>query len=262
VVDETAGWLEHERYLTELEADVRLFAGLVAEGDQAARVPSCPDWDLAELCRHQGMVHRWVTEVVRTGAQERLGFDALPDPVMPDDADGRADWLRRGGLAVAEELRKAGPDLRVWGWAWEQNTRFWGRRMAHETMVHRLDAELALGRAGKVPADLAADNIDELLHNAGAPAARVYRNRDRLRGEGDTLHVHCTDTHGEWLLSRTPEGFRYERGHAKADAALRGPAAQLMELLLNRHTSAVPNEVERLGDSAVIALWLDGLAFG
>ena len=105
---------------------------------------------------------------------------------------------------------------------------------------------------------LAADGIDELLHNAGAEAARAYPYRDRLRGEGGTLHLHCTDVHGEWLLRRTAEGFAYEPGHAKGDAVLRGPAAELMRLLTKRLPEG-DGEVQRFGDDAVIALWLDGL---
>ena len=256
----TAGQWDHERYLTAVEAEARRFAEAVAQGAPAARVPSCPDWDLAELCRHQGSVHRWVTRIVGTRAQGRVGWDALPDPDMPADASGQAEWLLRGALTMVGLLRETGPDVQVWGWAAEQHTGWWGRRMAHETLVHRVDAELAWGQVGPVDAELAADGIDELLHNAAAPAARAFPRRGRLRGEGGTLHLHCTDVHGEWMLRRTPEGFGYEPGHGKGEAALRGPAAELM-LLLNKRLPDGRNDVEVLGDDDLVALWLDGLTF-
>jgi uncharacterized protein (TIGR03083 family) len=255
--------LSHEQYLTVVQADARRFADLVATADPTARVPSCPDWDLAELCRHTGLVHRWVTQVVRTRAQDRIAFDGLPDATLPDSPAERSEWLLRGAAELVDLLRAGGTDTEVWGWAREQHTGWWGRRMAHETLVHRIDAELAAGRPSTVAPDLAADAIDELLHNAGAPTARTYSRRDRLRGEGGTLHVHCTDTHGEWLLRRTPDGFAYDLGHAKGEAALRGPAAQLMLLLLHRlPDGTAATDVEVLGDAPLVDLWLDGLTFG
>jgi uncharacterized protein (TIGR03083 family) len=254
-------WLEHERYVTALESDARLFAAAVAGGDPAARVESCPEWALADLCRHQGIVHRWVAQVIRTRAQERLPFTDLPDSEMPEDPAGQAEWLLRGAGQLVELLRDRGPAEPVWGWALEQHTGFWGRRMAHETLVHRIDAEAAVGPVGPVDAELAADGIDELVHNAMAPASRVYSKRGVLRGEGGTLHLHCTDVHGEWLLRRTPEGFSYEEGHGKGEAAVRGPAVEVMLLLLNRLPEG-RGGVEVLGDKAVLELWLEGLTFG
>ena len=37
-----------------------------------------------------------------------------------------------------------------------------------------------------------------------------------------SLHLHCTDTNGEWLMS-LDDGFELVRAHAKGAAALRGP---------------------------------------
>jgi uncharacterized protein (TIGR03083 family) len=255
-------WLEHERYLTSLDTEVRRFAEVVAAGEPGAGVEYCPEWTLADLSRHQGLVHRWALQVVTVGAQERVSWDELPDQEAPEDPAGRAEWLLRGATRLAELLRERGPAEKVWSWGAEQHTGFWARRMAHETLIHRIDAESAVGPApaGAVDAVLAADNIDELLHNALAPQARAFPERDRLRGEGGTLHLHCTDVPGEWLLRRTPEGFASEQGHAKAEAALRAPAAELM-LLLNRRLPDGRNAVEILGDQALVELWLDGLTF-
>ncbi|WP_042400700.1 maleylpyruvate isomerase family mycothiol-dependent enzyme [Streptacidiphilus carbonis] len=253
--------LGHERYLAAVEADARLFAAAMAEGDPEVMVPSCPEWRLVNLCTHLGKVHRWVTQIVSTRAQERVDWSALPDAKAPADPAGLAEWLLRGALQVTAVLREAGPGVPVWGWAGEHSTGWWGRRMAQETLVHRIDAELAVGGTpGGIDAELAADNIDELLANAFAPASRAFPNRDRLRGEGegDSLHVHCTDVPGEWLLRRTPEGFTYEHGHAKGDAVLRGPAAELM-LLVNKRLPDGRNDVQVIGDDRVVGLWLDGL---
>src|SRR4029450_10613853 len=46
----------------------------------------------------------------------------------------------------------------------DQTVGFWIRRMAQETVIHRIDAELGTGQPiAPVPADLALDGIDELL---------------------------------------------------------------------------------------------------
>ncbi len=257
-------WLEHERYLAALDADTAALAEAVADGDPEARVPACPDWDLGALVRHTGTVHRWAFHIVDTRATERPGWDDLPDAEAPADAAGLARWFERGSRRLAALLRERGPAEPVWGWAWERHTGFWARRMAQETLVHRIDAEQATGRASAVDADLAADNVDELLHNATARGARAFPNLKALAvtgaepQEGDgTLHLHCTDTPGEWLLRRTAEGFAYDEGHAKGAAAVRGTARELL-LWINRRG---PAEVEVLGDTEVARLWSEGLVF-
>ena len=80
-----------------------------------------------------------------------------------------------------------------------------------------------------------------------------------LRGDGETLHFHATDVDsGEWLATRTPEGVTWEDGHAKADVAVRGPAADLL-LVLNRRWS--PARVEVLGDAALLDHWIEHSKF-
>lgn len=261
MTEQHVGRFDHEEYLAAVRAEAGRCAEAVANGDPDARVPGCPDWDLAELCRHLGLVHRWVTRIVGTRSRERVGWDDLPDPAMPDDPKGRADWLLRGAHTVTELLAGAGTDTPVWGWAEEQHTGWWGRRMAHETLVHRIDAEQAAhGRTGPVDPELAADNIDELLHNAVAPAARAFPRRAALRDAPGTLHLHCDDAHGEWLLRPADTGFDYERGHRKADTAVRGPALHLL-LLLNGRLPEGPNELQVFGAPEALSTWLDGLTF-
>ncbi len=254
-------WLEHERYVAALEAEAAALARAVADGDPDARVPACPDWDLGELVRHTGKVHRWAFHIIDTRTMERPGWDGLPDAEAPADAAGLARWLEGGSRRLAALLRERGPAEPVWGWAVEQHTGFWGRRMAHETLVHRIDAEQATtGRASAVDPDLAADNVDELLHNATARGARAFPNLKALAlpQEGDsTLHLHCTDVPGEWLLRPAAGGFDYDEGHAKGAAAVRGGARELL-LWINRRGAA---EVEVIGDTEVARLWSEGLVF-
>ena len=63
---------------------------------------------------------------------------------------------------------------------------------------------------------------------------------------GATLHIHCTDTAGEWLLTLTAEGCEVERIHAKGDAALRGAASDLLLAVWHRTPLA---DIDVVGDA-------------
>jgi uncharacterized protein (TIGR03083 family) len=106
---------------------------------------------------------------------------------------------------------------------------FWLRRMAQETTMHRIDAEQATGVAGPVDAALAVDGIDELFD-----LFLPRRHAGKATGDGETAHVHATDAEGEWLLRLTGDGIAVERGHAKGDVAVRGPAGDLLLWLWGR----------------------------
>jgi uncharacterized protein (TIGR03083 family) len=59
-------------------------------------------------------------------------------------------------------VQAAGSDP-VWAFGEMRPASFWARRMAHETAVHRADAEIAVGRTPDLAPELAADAIDERL---------------------------------------------------------------------------------------------------
>ena len=70
---------------------------------------------------------------------------------------------------------------------------FWARRQAHETAIHRADAEIALGAWPDYPPDFAADGVDELIIGFG------QRRRYRPSAEtGGSLQVRATDTGHAW----------------------------------------------------------------
>jgi hypothetical protein len=81
-----------------------------------------------------------------------------------------------------------------------------------------------------------------------------------LRGHGQTLHFHATDPGlgdaGEWLARRTPSGVAWRHGHGRGDAALRGPALDLL-LVLSRRAALDGSQVEVSGDPRLLAHWLE-----
>ena len=57
---------------------------LLADCDPAARVPSCPDWDAADLVWHLATVQRWWAEVIGARPDRPADFDP-PRPESYDD---------------------------------------------------------------------------------------------------------------------------------------------------------------------------------
>ena len=72
---------------------------------------------------------------------------------------------------------------------------FWARRQAHETAIHRADAESASGVVPDYAPDFAADGIDELIMGFGQ--RRKYRPETSADGG---MQVLATDTGDAWHL--------------------------------------------------------------
>jgi uncharacterized protein (TIGR03083 family) len=249
----------HDAYCDALEAEITRFADVVRGADLDTAVPTCGDWTLANLVEHTGIVERWAAEMVRRRATERLDRRRLDVPV-PDHADELPEWLAAGSDEIVGAFRATDPDAAMWAWGAEKHARFWPRRMLHETTVHRADAELALGRDPRIDADVAVDGVDELLDNL--PHAAYFRPHvAELRGDGESLHVHCTDADGEWTVRLEPDGFHWDHGHAKATTAVRGPAGDLL-LLIYRRRPPTDDRYEVYGDDRVLARWLEHSALG
>lgn len=254
------GMLGHDRYHAELVAEARRFADAVHGADPGQRVPTCPEWTLGQLTQHLGRGHRWAAAIVEHRSAEPVPMDEVDDAAPPDDPGERSAWLLSGAERLAGAVRDAGPGTPVWTWSHDRTAGFWLRRMAHESLLHRVDAELAVGRPVGVAPDMAADSVSDLLWTFTDVPSIV----PDLRGEGETLHIHATDDGlgeaGEWLVHRTPDGVTWEQAHRKGDVAVRGRAADLM-LVLWRRATPDPGRVEVLGDERVLTHWLEHSAF-
>ena len=105
---------DHEWFCARTGAEIEAMASVVGDApDISAPVATCPEWTIADLARHTGLVHRWATEIVSSRASSRIPF---PDADSPwESADGWAQWLAAGAAPLLDALRAAGPDaaLRV-----------------------------------------------------------------------------------------------------------------------------------------------------
>ena len=241
--------MDRDTYLEQLARDGGRMAEL-ARGDLTAAVPTCPDWTLRDLLVHTGQVHRWQTEAGRVDAGTFPDMSNAEQP--PDDDADFADWFQRGVDEAVATLSTIDPDERRWTWTHPEGgdtAQWYFRRIAQETIVHRIDAELAAGEVTDVDPAMAADGVDELLE----VFLPLYAGRP-VGGTGQTLHLHATDTEGEWLLTFQADRIDSARGHAKGDAAVRAGARDLLLLAWGR---AALGDTETFGDESVVALFRD-----
>ncbi|MDH3459113.1 MAG: maleylpyruvate isomerase family mycothiol-dependent enzyme, partial [Gemmatimonadota bacterium] len=142
----------------------RRLLDVVAGADLDAPVPPCPGWDVRELVRHLGGVHRWATRYVSEARTAVI--DADLDEIVrrwPGDAE-LLDWFADGHQTLLDALVNAPPDLDCFTFLEAPSPlAMWARRQAHETSIHRVDAESAVGAVTPFPTRLASDGIDELV---------------------------------------------------------------------------------------------------
>ena len=246
--------VNHDEHCDALEVEIERFASTFETADTGLRVPSCPDWSVEELALHLGTIHRWAQRLVVTRAPERVSSATMNLDLDPVDAT----WLRRGGESLLATLRNADPDDSMWAWGVDQHVRFWSRRQLHETLVHRIDLELAIGAPWSVEPKVALDAIDELFQNL-APAGRFSPRVRELRGEGELLRFTSIDTSASWTVQLLPEGFAFVMSSDVPHVELSGPAADLFGVLYRRQPLE-GSDLQVVGHRPLLDFWLSNSA--
>lgn len=234
--------MEPSTHLSHLRADAAALLDAY-RSDPAATVPSCPGWDRAALLAHVTSVHAWVRAQLDVGPGERVRRSDTGPPPAGDELPG----LYESGVVDLLARLEAMDLAATWPtWAGPQPGTFFPRRMAHETAVHRWDAD-----PSPIAADLAIDGVDEFLELF---APRIPG--EKLDATDGTIHLHATDAAsdaGEWLIRLTAGGIVFEHGHAKGDVAVRGGASDLLLWSWNR--VPVDDRFEVFGDPALLQTW-------
>ncbi|UQA96862.1 maleylpyruvate isomerase family mycothiol-dependent enzyme [Streptomyces halobius] len=243
-------------------AETATFTAVLNGADLATPVPTCPGWTLADLVKHTGSVQRWFASLLNAHIQSPPQNHEA-ELRLPARTDAYPGWLVESAAVAADAFTATEPNLPMWAWGADQHVRFWARRMLFETLVHRADAELALGLRPAIDRALAVDGIDEFLVNL--PFAAFFAPKvANLRGTGETIRFHTTDKNADWLVSLSPDGFGIEQAGAPADttadATVRATAADLLLLLYGRrhHTTGA---VEHEGDQDLLLHWFANSAF-
>lgn len=210
------------------------------------------EWNVRDLVTHVGGVHRWAGDVVRTGATA-LDTAAGRDVGRGPGDDELLEWFVTGHAALVSALRSASPDLAAATFlAAPSPLHFWARRQAHETAIHRADADAACGELSTYTPGFAQDGIDELLHGFAARKSLAIDTNA-------TIVLDATDG-PSWLVSVGGERISAEPIDDVARAGLaggdvdrvdvRGSSSDLYVWLWNRDSQVVLS-----GSRAVADLW-------
>jgi uncharacterized protein (TIGR03083 family) len=233
--------MKDSRFLECLAADfTRLRA--VAPIDPTAAVPSCPGWTVADLTRHVGQAYLHKTLAMREGAEP----DTWP-PKELADAEPLA-LLDQAYAGLLDEFATRKPEDPAGTWYTpDQTVGFWIRRMAQETVIHRIDAELGTGQpVAPVPDDLAVDGIDELLKVFVAYGVAEWGDyfTDILAGSPGRTYAVRTDG-AAWRVRTGPGLFAVEDGAADdaADVTVSGPPTAVLRWAWNRESAGEPSGV-------------------
>lgn len=243
--------MEVSEHIAALGREGDLLAAAASRVEPDRPVPTCPDWQLRDLVRHTGSAHRWAAAIVTQPSPQPIPAGEEVTGPMPDDHD-LVDWYRESLGTLVAGLEAAEPDVACWSFLPAPSPlAFWARRQAHETGIHRVDAESAGGAVTPFPADFAVDGLDELL------CAFVVRPGGKLRSDPPRrLHLHARDTGDDWLVDIGPDHVTTTREKAAADCSVSGPASDLHLLMWNRRTA---EGLDVDGDAGLLDLWRESV---
>jgi len=232
--------MEYDERLTAIDDEVRRLGYAFRAVHRTARVPTCPDWTLADLAAHVGQFAALWTHVLC----EASGSEKTPYAPLGAD-DDMADWFEPLANHLLDALRATTADAPCWTWIPdEQNAGCVARRAANELSFHRYDAQSAGGATTQLDPAVAADSIDEIF-------VMIPAWGNPPEGSGLSLHLHGLEG-GEWTITLPPEGPQVVHEHVPADIKLTGTASDLALLLFQRPTIG---PVDRAGEAAALDAW-------
>ncbi|MGH3978913.1 MAG: maleylpyruvate isomerase family mycothiol-dependent enzyme [Pseudonocardiaceae bacterium] len=185
--------MEHRDYCTRIGREAGLLRATALAAGPDAAVPTCPGWTVQRLVSHVARAYGMVIGVVQSA-------DPSTPPPRPGWPAGDFDAVLAGYdeqlASLLELLTGTDPATPAWHFSptAPKTVAFWSRRMAHETTVHRIDAQAATGEGTGVDPDFAADGVDEVLTRL------IQRHTDAWAvGElsGTVLH-HAADAGRAW----------------------------------------------------------------
>jgi uncharacterized protein (TIGR03083 family) len=264
--------LTDRQLLRVLEDEGGALLDLAAGTDMTRPVVACPGWTVADLVAHLTSVYRWARLIVGERRNERPS----PQERAALDDDGRAAPALLEALAEAHArllavLRATPPGTNCWTmWPATDGRAYWIRRQAHETLIHRVDVQLAAAGLPDGPPELetaaaglpdgppeletavAADGVDEMVTGF----AQRFSKRLRLP-HPHTVSLHATDAERSWWMLLGPQEPEFGRGtpDSPAGTEVRARSAELLLLLWNRRNS---DGLDVTGTDAPLLAWRHG----
>ncbi|MFD7512873.1 maleylpyruvate isomerase family mycothiol-dependent enzyme [Streptomyces sp. NPDC059853] len=212
-------------YLRLLRTELDAFRATLG-GDLDAPVAHCAPWTLRDLAGHLGSGNLWVVTAIAEGRGDH-------HPAAPEGDAALRAWYEESAAALLAAL-DTDPATPAWTFVAPHTVGFWQRRRAQETLIHRWDAQHALG-AGQPPGpEPAADGIAEVVE---VMAPRMVE-RGLAPVPERALRLVADDLGRSWTY-----------GPGEPVATLSGPAGLLLLLLWGRAADAAPG-LEWRGDRA------------
>ncbi len=243
--------MDHLENCTALEREIARFASALDVAAPDVMVPACPDWSVTDLAHHLGTVHRWAEYLVRVRSSEWMASQSMG----LNDGPPTSEWIREGGAQLLATLRESDPTDLMWAWGPDQRVGWWSRRQLHETLVHRMDVELASGQAHDSEVGILTDAIDEFLVNLSC-AARFSPKVRELKGSGEVFSVRATNADFCRSIRLLPEGFELVDEAPTFEAELSGSAMELL-LVLYRRVPLTSSELVTGGNHDLVNFWIE-----
>ncbi len=246
--------MEISEHITVVAHEAKLFAQAAEEGGLDVDIATCPGWNMRDLVRHLIEIHLWAAAHVAQ-PHDKPWVDDLaeltafwPDlgVFWPEDSE-LIDWYLNVNANLVDALESAPPGVESFTFLPAPSPlAMWARRQAHETAVHRFDAENATGMVSRFDPAFAADGIDEMLA-AFAPRATAFPVESTK-----AMVVHATDTGDSWRVTLGPDGIATVRDDGPADVTLAGEANDLYLAVWNRGDDS---SLTVTGDRELLELW-------
>ena len=243
-----------------VETEAQNFAAAARRGAWEAPVAACPAWNLRDLVRHLGEIHLWAAANVAQRPGATIDLDdrselatSWPDLAVfwPND-DDLIDWYLQTNANLVHALESAPPDLQAETFLPAPSPlAMWARRQAHETSIHRYDAEKVTGETTEFDPVLAADGVSELLYAFYADVSRPERKAFPLDRD-HTIHVHAHDTGNDWFMTIGHRSITRGRAGVPVDLTLTGTASDLYVALWNRGNDST---IAATGDHHLLETW-------
>jgi uncharacterized protein (TIGR03083 family) len=251
--------MEITEHITTVGQEANLFAEAAEQGGLDADVPTCPGWNMRDLVRHLIEIHLWAAAHVAQPHHDKPWVDDLdeltafwPDLAVfwPDDNELIKSYLDTNANLV-DALESAPLDVESFTFLPAPSPlAMWARRQAHETAIHRFDAQSATDAGSGFDPVFASDGIDEIL--VGFAPRRAEFPVESAR----TMVVHAKDTDDRWHVTMGPEGITSFRGDGPADVTLTGDASDLYLVLWNR---VEDSSIAITGDSELLDKWHENM---
>jgi hypothetical protein len=218
--------LPYEVHVDAIEQEAERIGELAERGIKVA-IRNSPGWDFEAMLFHLADTFEHAVAQLATPDQPP---EAASTVLRTDSALACFEESR---LALVSALRDHDPADPCWNALGEDlAVGFLARRLAHESAIHRIDAEVARGTATTIDSELATDGVDERLFVVLAH----HSEEGEMPELGGSICLICSDRDAAWSIDASRGRFRVRAGRGPADAAVVATASDLFCFAWSRPT--------------------------